>query len=167
VVGLALASRLYYARQYAAAIEQCQKTLAMESTFIPAHLLLGEAHLANRQFPEALAELKKALELSEGDTNELAALAYGHAVAHQAAEARKILQELKDRSQQTYVQPFALAMIHIGLDNRGEAFDWLGKAFADRSAGLVYLKVDPVFDSISSDSRFANLVRRVGLPSAR
>jgi serine/threonine protein kinase/tetratricopeptide (TPR) repeat protein len=167
VVGLALASRLYYARQYAAAIEQCQKTLAMESTFVPAHHILGEAHLANGQFPEAIAELKKALELSEGDTNELAALAYGHAVAHQAAEARKILQELKERSEQTYVQPLALAVIHIGLDNRDEAFDWLSKAFADRSAGLVYLKADPVFDKISADSRFADLVHRVGLPSAK
>jgi serine/threonine-protein kinase len=167
VIGLALASRLYYARQYSAAIEQCQKTLAMESTFIPAHHLLGEAHLASGQFPEALAELKKALGLSEGDTNELAALAYGHAVAHQLVEARKILQELGDRSRQTYVQPLALAKIHIGLDKHDEAFNWLGKAFADRSAGLVYLKVDPVFDSISSDARFADLVRRVGLPAAR
>jgi len=167
VIGLALASRLYYARQYAGAVEQCQKTLAMESTFMPAHLLLGEANLAKGQFPEALAELKKALELSEGDTNELAALAYGHAVAHEAAEARKILQELKDRSQQTYVQPLALAMIQIGLGDRGEAFAWLSKAFDDRSAGLVYLKVDPVFDSISTDARFADLVRRIGLPSAK
>jgi serine/threonine protein kinase/tetratricopeptide (TPR) repeat protein len=167
VLGLALASRLYYARQYAAAIEQCQKTLAMESTFTPAHLLLGQANLAKGQFPEALAELKKALELSEGDTNELAALAYGHTVAHEAAEARKILQELKERSQQTYVQPLSLAMIHIGLGERDEAFTWLSKAFDDRSAGLVYLKVDPVFDSISSDARFAALVRRIGLPGAK
>jgi len=167
VVGLALASRLYYARQYAAAIEQCQKTLAMESTFIPAHLLLGEVNLAKGQFPEALAELKKALELSEGDTNELAALAYGHALAREPAEARKILQDLKERSQQTYVQPLDLATIQIGLGDRDEAFAWLSKAFDDRSAGLVYLKVDPVFNNISSDPRFANLVSRIGLPSAK
>jgi tetratricopeptide (TPR) repeat protein len=166
VIGLALASRLYYARQYAAAIEQCQKTLAIESTFIPAHHLLGQAHLANGHFPEALAELKKALALSEGDTNELAALAYGHAAAHETAEARRLLQELKERSEQTYVQPLALAVIHLGLGNRDEAFDWLGKAFTDRSAGLVYLKVDPLFDTISTDARFTDLVRRVGLPGA-
>jgi Tfp pilus assembly protein PilF len=69
-------------------------------------------------FPEALAELKKALELSEGDTNELAELAYGHAVAHEAAESRKLLQELRERSEQTYGQPLALTVIHIGLGNR-------------------------------------------------
>jgi tetratricopeptide (TPR) repeat protein len=143
-----------------------KKNLAIESTFIPAHHLLGQAHLANGHFPEALAELKKALDLSEGDTNELATLAYGHAAAHETAEARKLLQELKERSEQTYVQPLALAVIHIGRGNRDEAFDWLAKAFADRSAGLVYLKIDPVFDSLSTDERFTDLVRRVGLPGS-
>jgi hypothetical protein len=74
---------------------------------------------------------------------------------------------LKDRSEQTYVQPLALAVIHIGLGNRNEAVDWLGKALADRSAGLVYLKVEPVFDSLSSDTRFLDLIRRVGLAAAK
>ena len=59
-----------------------------------------------------------------------------------------------------------LGLIHIGPGNQDEAFDWLGKAFADRPAGLVYLKVDPVFDSISTDARFTDLVRGVGLPNA-
>jgi hypothetical protein len=63
---------------------------------------------------------------------QLAALAYGHTVAHQAAEARKYPQQLKERSEQTYVQPLALAVIHIGLGNGDEAFDWLGKALASQ-----------------------------------
>ncbi len=115
------------------------------------------------QFPEAIAELHKALELSEGDTNELAALAYGDAVTHDVAAARAILSELNGRSKQTYVQPLVLAMIHIGLGEANEAFDWLSKAIEDRSAGLVYLKVDPVFDPVRSDPRFADLVQRVGI----
>jgi len=163
VINLAAASRLYYARQYAAAIEQCQKTLALEPTFVPAHVLLGRAQLLKGQFAEAAAELKKALELSEGDTNELAAVAYGFAVGGQPGEANKSLGELKERAQQTYVQPLALAVIQIGLGNRNEAFDWLAKAFDDRSAGLVYLKVDPVFDPVRSDARFNDLLQRIGL----
>ncbi|PWT97610.1 MAG: hypothetical protein C5B51_31080 [Terriglobia bacterium] len=166
-ITLALASRLYYARQYVQTIEQSQKALVMEPSFVPAHLLLGRAQLQRGQSAEALTELSKALELSEGDTNALAAMAYGDAVAHKAAEARKILGELGERSQQTYVQPLAVAVIHIGLNNKDEAFRWLGKAFDDRSAGLVYLKVDPVFDAIRSEPRFVDLVRRIGLPSAR
>jgi hypothetical protein len=65
------------------------------------------------------------------------------------------------------VQPMAMAMIHTGLGNRNEAFDWLGRAFEDRSAGLVYLRVDPVFEPVAADPRFAELIRRIGLPAAK
>ncbi len=61
----------------------------------------------------------------------------------------------------------ALAIVYMGLGNKNEAFDWLGKAFEDRSAALVYLAVDPVFDPLRSDSRFADLVQRIGLPAAK
>ena len=56
-----------------------------------------------------------------------------------------------------------MAMIHAGLGNRNEAFDWLGKAFEDRSVGLVYLKVDPMFAPLAGDPRFTDLARRIGL----
>jgi serine/threonine-protein kinase len=167
LINLGVASRLYYTRQFAQAIEQCQKTLALDSSFAPAHLLLGRAELQDRRFGESTVELHKALDLSEGDTNELAALAYGDAMAHDAADAKKILAELSERSQQTYVQPLALATIHIGLGEANNAFDWLTKAMEDRSAGLVYLKVDPVFDPVRSDPRFSEMVERIGLPRAK
>jgi serine/threonine-protein kinase len=163
VVGVAAAARDYYARQYPAAIEQCQKTLAQDPAFVPAHVLLGRAELLKGQVADSLTEMRKALELSEGDTNELGALAYVLAGAGHSAEANKLLGQLKERAQQTYVQPLALAMVHVALGNRNEALDWLGKAFDDRSDGLVYLKVDPAFDSIRSDPRFQDLAQRVGL----
>jgi serine/threonine-protein kinase len=167
VINLALASRSYYAHQYPQAIDLAQKTLSMDPSFAPAHVLLGRAQLQSGKLVEGAAELQKALDLSEGDTNELALVGYSHAIANRQAEAKKILDELKERSQQTYVQPMAVAMIHIGLGNKNEAFDWLNKALADRSAGLVYLKVDPIFEPLSGDPRFSDLVRRVGLPAAR
>ena len=166
VVGLALASRLYYTRQYVKAIEQSQRTLAVEPAFVPAHLLLGRALLQNGQVPQGGTELQKALELSQGDTNELAAVGYGHAIARRTAEARKIMAELKARSQQTYVQPIAIAIIYLGLGDKEAAFDWLARAYEDRSAGLVYLKVDPVFESLSSDRRFLELARRIGFSNS-
>jgi serine/threonine protein kinase/tetratricopeptide (TPR) repeat protein len=167
VTNLAFASRLYYARQYPAALEQCQKTLAMDPAFAPAHLLLGRATQQAGRAREGLLELQKALDLSEGDTTDLAALAYGHAIAGDTAQAKRILGEVKQRSEQTYVQPLAIARIDIALGERDQAFDWLGKAFTDHSAGLVYLRVDPVFDPISADPRFTDLVRRVGLPAPK
>jgi TolB-like protein/Flp pilus assembly protein TadD len=160
---LALANRSYYARQSGSAIEQAQKALALDSTFVPAHVLLGRVYAQKASYPEATAEFQKALELSEGDTNELAALGYAQAVSHQGSEARKTLEALTKRSQDTYVQPMWIAVIELGLGENNQAFDWLEKAYADRSAWLVDLKVDPFFDSIQTDSRFQNLLRRVGL----
>ena len=162
-LNLALGYRFYYAHQYPEAVGQIQKTLAMDATFVPAHVYLGRAYEQKGTYPEAIGEMRKALELSEGDTNELAALGHAYAVAHQEGEAKKILDQLKERSQQTYVQPSSIALIHVGLGDKNQAFDWLQKAYEDRSAGLLYLKVDPAFDSVRSDPRFIDLRRRIGL----
>ena len=163
VMSLALGYRFYYARQAAPAIDQLQKTLTLEANFIPAHVYLARAYEQKNLYPEAIAEFHKALVLSEGDTNELGALGQGFAASHQAEEAKKILNQLKERSQQTYVQPTWLAVIYIGLGEKDQAFDWLQKAYDDRSSWLVYLKVDPWFDGVRSDQRFIDLLRRVGL----
>jgi serine/threonine protein kinase/TolB-like protein/cytochrome c-type biogenesis protein CcmH/NrfG len=163
VINLALGYRFYYARQYPDAIEQCQKTLAMDSGLLAAHVYLGRAYLQNASYSEAVAEFRKAFQLSDGDTNELAALGLGLAASRQGAEARKILDQLKERSQQTYVQPMWLAAIYIALGGHDQAFDWIQKAYDDRSAWLVYLKVDPLFDNVRQDPRFTDLLRRVGL----
>jgi tetratricopeptide (TPR) repeat protein len=161
VTNLALGYRFYYARQYQQAIDQFQKTLAMDSSFVPAQVYLGRAYEQNGSRAEALAEFRKALDLSEGDTNELATLGHAYADAHQEAEARKILDQLKERAQQTYVQPASIAAIYIALGDKGQAFDWLQRAYDDRSGWLVYLKVDPWADGVRSDARFTDLIRRV------
>ncbi len=163
ILNLALGYRWYYARDSAKAIEQCQKVLSMDPGFIPAHVYLGRAYQQKPSLAEAIGEFKKALELSEGDTNELAALGQAYAVAHQESEARKILDDLKARSGQTYVQPMWIAVIHAGLGEKDQAFDWMQKAYDDRSTCLVYLKVDPLFDPLRGDSRFNDLLHRVGL----
>jgi eukaryotic-like serine/threonine-protein kinase len=163
---LAEASRSYYARQAAKAIEQAQKVLRMDANFVPAHDLLGRAYVQQGSTAEAGAEFRKALQLSEGDTNELAALGYAQAVSRQESEARKILEELMTRSRDTYVQPVWIAVIELGLGDRDQAFEWLEKAYSDRSAWLVNLKVDPFFDSVRTDPRYADLLRRVGLAQA-
>jgi tetratricopeptide (TPR) repeat protein len=162
VLNLALGSRYYYSRDFAKAIEQIQKTLSSDSTFVPAHVALGRVYQQTGKYSEAIGEFRRALELSQGDTNELAYLGQAYAAAHQEADARKTLADLKERSQQTYVQPLAIGLIHALLGENDQAFDWLQKGFDDRSTGLVYLRVDPVYDGIRGDPRFGELVRRIG-----
>jgi serine/threonine protein kinase/Flp pilus assembly protein TadD len=166
ITNLASCVRFYYAHQYAQAIEQCQKTLALDSLFVPAHVFLGRAYEQQAMYPEAIVELRKALELSGEDTNELAALGHAYAISHQEAQAKKIIEQLTERSQQTYVQPTWIAVIHIGLGEKDQAFYWLRKAYEDRSAWMVFLNVDPMFDSVRSDPRFLDLMRRVGLSTS-
>ena len=165
VTNLALGYRFYYARQYPSAIGQFQKTLAMDSSFVSAHDYLGRAYEQSGMTEQAMAEFHKALDLSEGDTSALAALGQAYAFSHQTAEARKILDQLHERSQQTYVQPAAIAAIYIALGDTNQAFVWLQKAYDDRSEWLVYLKVDPWADGVRNDARFNDLVRRVFPPN--
>jgi tetratricopeptide (TPR) repeat protein len=163
VVNLSLAARFYYARQLPQAVEQSQKTLALDQAFVPAHTLLARVYTQQGSQTQALAEFKKALEISGGDTDELAALGYGYAAARQDSDAKKVLVELKDRAQQTYVQPLGMASIHLALGQKDQAMNRLRAAFNDRSTGLVYLKVDPVFDPLRADARFVDLLRRMGM----
>jgi tetratricopeptide (TPR) repeat protein len=128
-----------------------------------AHAFLGRSYQQTSRYAEAVAEFRKALDVSGGDSNELAALGQALAASHQEGEARKTLAELTMRSQQTYVQPMWLAVIHLALGEKDQAFAGMQKAYEDRSAWLVYLKIDPFFDGVRSDPRFAALLQRVGL----
>ncbi len=56
-----------------------------------------------------------------------------------------------------------MAEIYTGLGEKHQALEWLEKTYEERSTALIYLKVDPVFDSLRSDPRFADLLRRIGL----
>jgi tetratricopeptide (TPR) repeat protein len=131
---------------------------------VAAHVFLGRAYEQKGSYTEAIAELKQALQLSEGGSSELAALGHAYAQSGDRAEAQKILKELNTRSTQTYVQPIWIAVIQAALGNKEEAFSWLRKAVGDRSVWLIYLKVDPIFDSLRTDARFADVARQVGLP---
>jgi len=163
-INRAVASTFYYARKYDQSIDQARKTILLDPSFVGGHLILGRALAQKGSAAEAVAEFQKAFELSQGDSNELAALGHSYAVAGRAPEARKTLQELKDRASQTYVQPVWIALIHAALGEKDAAFEWLEKAYGDRSGWLVYLKSDPLFQPLRSDARFTELARRVGLP---
>ncbi len=75
-----------------------------------------------------------------------------------------MLAELKQVSRQRYVAPSEIAVVYIGLGDKDLTFEWLEKAYRDHSPWLIYLKVDPRFDSLHGDSRYRDLRRRMGLP---
>src|SRR5262249_7077540 len=158
----ALLGRVFYqARQYEQAITALGKTLELDPSFAPAHLFLGWAYEQQARYPDAIGELQQAFKLSGGESEMAGALGHAYAVSRQRAEAEKLLAQLKEGSTYEYVAPFDVALICVGLGAKMLMFEWLEKAVEDRSTWLMYLKVDPRFDSIRSDPRYHDLLRRM------
>ncbi len=129
----------------------------------PSHLWIGEAYVEKGMHEEAIAEIRKAVALSEGNTRALATLGHAYAVSGRRSEALKVLNELKARSKQSYVSPYFIALIYAGLGENDRTLEWLEKAYQERHPYLILLKVQPVFRSLRSDPHFQDLLRRVGL----
>jgi hypothetical protein len=68
------------------------------------------------------------------------------------------------QSKKQYVSPFYVAIVYIGLGKTETAMDWMERAFADRSNGLVFLKVEPEVDPLRSNPRFIALQKRLNFP---
>ncbi|HLM24382.1 MAG TPA: winged helix-turn-helix domain-containing protein [Pyrinomonadaceae bacterium] len=152
------------ARRYTEAIEQLRGVIAMDPNHYQAYWILGHTYAANQQFDEAVAAAEKAVELSERTPGALGILGLAYGLAGRKADANKVLNELLKLNESRYVTPAALVNVYIGLGDKDQAFAWLEKAYEERSNYVAYLKVFPIVDPLRSDPRFADLVRRVGLP---
>jgi hypothetical protein len=91
-------------------------------------------------------------------------LAYLQAVSGKPDEARKALGRLKDLSRRQYISPYSIAAIYSGLGDKDQVFELLEKDYNDRDFNIALLPSDPRFDAVSGDSRFKDLLRRIGLP---
>jgi serine/threonine protein kinase/Tfp pilus assembly protein PilF len=156
-----LGQAFYNARQYEQAIEQLRKTLELDPNFTGLHQLLGQAYLQKSMYKEGIAEIEKELAVFPNGTGALSQLGYGYALEGKRAEAQKVLDQLNERSKQRYVSPANRAAIYAGLGEKDKAFEWLEKGFEERSIGAI--KVNPVYDPLHSDPRFADLLRRMNL----
>lgn len=151
------------ARDYDRALQQYQRALQLNPNFAAAYWWMGETYTMKGQFAEAIASLKKALDLSGRNTRMMADLAFTHAKAGNPTEARKLLDQIQTIAKQSYVSPYELALVYIGLGEKDQAFSELNRAFDARPSDLLYLNVEPFIDGLRSDPRFTPLIRRVGL----
>jgi hypothetical protein len=79
-------------------------------------------------------------------------------------EANQTISHLRTLAESHYIDPYMIAAVCAGLGAKKQAFDWLNKGIDERSSSMIYLKVDPFFDNLHADPRFADLVRRMGMP---
>ena len=162
-INTVLGNQFYHARRYDQAIEHHLKTLEMNPNNWHTRWSLGMAYTQKRMFKEAIAELEKAITLSGRNAFVLATLGYAYGLTGRKDDAMKILDEVMNQSKQRYVAPFAFIQIHTGLGNKEQAFQWLEKAYQERSATMAWLGVDIMLDGLSSDSRFTELMKKMGL----
>jgi serine/threonine protein kinase/tetratricopeptide (TPR) repeat protein len=162
---IAVGEALHMAQRYDEAIAAFQKTLELEPNSGFAYWALGRAYTEKGMYAEAVTAFQKSIPLSGDSPDETASLGCVYARSGRKAEARKIVEDLKELSKRRYIAASVIAQLYVALGDKDQAFAWLGKAYEDHDFILVLLKVEPSFDSLRSDPRFAALLKRIGLES--
>ncbi len=156
---------LYFARRYGEAIEQLQKAIDLEPNYWVSHVLLGRCYEQTGKLQEAVAQFERAREIENSIPEVVAAVGHGYAVSGRKADALKIIGELQERSRKDFVPSYTIATIYTGLGMKKEALQYLEKSYDEGSFYMIHLKVEPMLDSLRSEPRFAEIVRRVGHPN--
>jgi TolB-like protein/DNA-binding winged helix-turn-helix (wHTH) protein/Flp pilus assembly protein TadD len=152
---------LYFSRKYDAAIAKWRSVQEMDPVFVRAHLIVG-AYVEKGMFAEAFAENEK-LRPTMSDGAYWTWRAYIHGRAGQTTLAQRAIHELLEIDKVKPVEPAAIAMAFAGVEDKDRTLAWLQKAYAQHSNELTALKVNPAFDLLRGDTRFEDLLRRVGL----
>jgi TolB-like protein/Tfp pilus assembly protein PilF len=152
----------FLARKPEQAVEEIHKTLDLDGNYQPALYLLGRVYVERDQLADAIAVYKKVLALNDAPLFQ-ASLGHAYARAGKYKDARNVLSDLQEQSKDRYVSAYNIALIHLALGDKNQAFSCLEQAYENRCEMMAWLKVDPAFDSIRTDLRFANLLRRIGL----
>lgn len=155
------------ADKYDSALEELDKALELDPSFVPARWIRIEVYLAKSMFEETLTELERVLPaLQPLSIENKAWIGSIYAVAGRTEEAKKILRECEEASANEHAEDVnhsALALIHFKLGNTDRAFDWLERAFEARTATPFEVKFYPPFDELSSSPRFNELLKKTGV----
>lgn len=159
-----LAVVLYFARRYDEAMSQLAETLELAPDFGPAYILMGRVYVAQGLPDRAVQALDRAQRLMGRRPDVLTPYAYMLGKAGRQREALATMDELRRFSKPRDAAPIRIAFVHIGLGETDRAFEWLQKALDARDWQMALLNVEPAFDGIRSDPRFATLLDHIGLP---
>ncbi len=161
-VGMAYA----FAHRYDEAVAAYKKAIELDPTYAVAHANLADAYWRMGMYDEALKGYETAIGLAGRTPTYVCSLGLIYASAGRRAEAQKMLDELNQMSEQRYVPPSLKAMLYAAFGQRNQAFSLLEEARAEHSPQLMNLLIEQGFDPLRPDPRFADLLRRVGLPQS-
>src|SRR5215469_394380 len=153
----------WLARRYDQGVEQAQKAIELQPDYFLAHSNLALIYAQMGRLPKAVVEAQKGTQLSDSPLAK-GFLGYAYAAAGQKREARSVVEELIANIKSRFVCPFEIGTTYLSLGQKDEAFLWFEKAYEERSICIFTMKFDPRLDSIRSDPRYKNIIRRVAFP---
>jgi DNA-binding winged helix-turn-helix (wHTH) protein/TolB-like protein len=159
-----LARAYYHARQYDEAIATYLKAIELDPRHYRYNSWLELAYVQKGSYDQAVEVYLKAMNIIGADAKEKASLEKAYRANGWQGYCRRRLELMQEHSDRFFVIPYNMARASALVGEKTEALAWLEKAYADHSDHLVLLKVDPIFDPLRPDPRFADLIRRVGLP---
>ena len=148
-------------RQPCKALEAAKKLVEMDPSNPNQHELLGGVYVWNKLYPEAIASFQEAIKLGDKSPDTQIELGQVYAKVGETKKAREILKQLE--SGKEYVSPIGLAILHLALGEREQTFALLERAYSAHDQQIIWLGVNGGFDSLRSDPRFQDLLRRIGL----
>jgi TolB-like protein len=168
IIGHAQGEAYYSARQFDKAIETESKTIADNPTFSMAHVGLAISYWGEHKYPQTIEAFATGARLgSDKNLEEIAAAldAGFHSGGWPGALRKAIEVALRQRnSKAEYASPDSIAEYYADLGDKEHAFEWLNTAYQEHDVGLVSLRTDFTFDSLRSDPRYTELVRKIGFP---
>ena len=153
----------YYTRRYDQALYHLRRAIAMNPTSEDTYRVMGLVLLQQGAYAEAERAFREAITLSPDLSYATAGVAHVLALSGRRSDAEAIVAELEARTREHYVTPVALCIAHLGLRNIDQVFYWLERAYQDRRGWLTYTKVDPIFDSVRDDPRYATFMNKMKL----
>jgi DNA-binding winged helix-turn-helix (wHTH) protein/TolB-like protein/Tfp pilus assembly protein PilF len=163
ITNLNLGHQLYFARNYNAAIRQLRNTLEMDPNQRLTHIFLRDTYVQKGMYQEAISETARVHAGTNGEQE--TKIAADLRKAYASSGERGFWQKFLDLPMPAFDAPFWLGEAYLHLNEKDKAFEWLRKAADERHPAMDWIKVDPVFDSVRSDPRFADLLRRLDLPN--
>lgn len=152
---------LYQARKYDQALEELKKAIELFPEHGANYAYTAWVYTALGRYEEALAPCRRLEEITGEEP--IIISAYVYAKWGKRKEAEKLLKEIIEESEKTYVSPTEIACIYGALGDFDQAFSLLEKAYSERDNKLQYLKVAPAWDPLRSDPRFKALLKRMNL----
>jgi DNA-binding winged helix-turn-helix (wHTH) protein/TolB-like protein/Flp pilus assembly protein TadD len=148
---------LYRLHRYEESLARLKQTVKLDPNLFRTHWALGLVYTQMGQHEAAITALQRAVELSNNGPLMQAALGFGYATAGRRAEADQVLEQIRQVQPPRRGTAYWVAAVHLGLGDRDRAFEWLEKARQEGAYRLII--IDPIFDSLRADPRYAALLR--------